>query len=224
MVQIAKIQFNPFGENTYILFNERKQAIIVDPGCSNTKECQTLAAYIQKNEFEPIMVLSTHGHIDHVCGASFAVDTFKVPFALHGDDYDTLHGNLDFCASMGFDMTSVPSINVDLSSNNKVMLGDDVIEIIHTPGHTKGGVCLLFNDGKMMLTGDTLFHGSIGRTDLPGGDYNQLMDSIIKKLLPLGDVRFFPGHGGDSTIGQEANSNPFIVEVIENRVNPVYEN
>lgn len=225
MVQIAKFQFNPFGENTYLVYNDSKECIVIDPGCSNSKECAILGDYIDNNGLKPILVASTHGHIDHMCGLEYVIDRYKTPYALHGDDKPTLVHSFDFGPSMGFDIAKVPTVDIDLSQNDEINLGDDVIEVLHTPGHSPGGVCLFLRDDKILFTGDTLFKGTIGRTDLPNGDYNKLMSSIVTKLLPLGgDVRVFPGHGGDSTLAEEVQTNPFIVEVLENRVNPVYEN
>lgn len=220
MIQIAKLQFNPFGENTYILYGKSGECIIVDPGCSNAREWSTLTAFVAKNNLKPIIILATHGHVDHVCGADFLVNEYKVPFALSSADAEVLTSNLEFAASMGFDMERVPKIDIDLSKTKQITLDGEVIEIIPTPGHTQGGVCLLMRDQKVMLTGDTLFHGSIGRTDLPGGDYKALMGSILNNLLPLGgDVKFFPGHGSESTLANEATYNPFITEVLNKEVN-----
>lgn len=224
MIQLAKIQFNPFGENTYVLTNESKEAIIVDPGCCSAKEFDTFKAYIEKNSLKPIMVVCTHGHIDHICGAAMVIEQYRVPFALSKKDESVLKNNLTFAQSLGFDLNEVPNIDVDLSTQKDIKFGANTIDIIETPGHSPGGICLWIKEQKILLTGDTLFHRSIGRSDLDGGDYDQLMNSIIKNILPFGgDVKFFPGHGSDSTLSDEIDYNPFISEVLENRVNSVYE-
>lgn len=218
MIQIAKIQFNPFGENTYILHNG-EDAIIVDCGAYNAKEMQTLEAFLTKNNLKPVMVASTHGHIDHICGANNACLQWNIPFALSSLDSEILASNLDYAPSMGFNLKAVPQINIDLSKQSQITLGDDVIDIIPTPGHTPGGVCLYVKNQNFIISGDTLFAGSIGRTDLPGGDYNALMNSIIKNLIPLdGTTKIFPGHGPDTTLAHEAMYNPFITEVMQGEV------
>lgn len=218
MIQIAKIQFNPFGENTYILHNGT-DAIIVDCGAYNAKEMQTLEAFIAKNNLNPIMVAATHGHIDHICGAQNACRHWNIPFAMSSLDSEILVSNLDYAASMGFDLEAVPEITIDLFKLPQITLGEDIISIIPTPGHTPGGVCFYIKNQNALLSGDTLFAQSIGRTDLPGGDYKQLMSSIIKNLIPLdGSTKIFPGHGADTTLAHEAMYNPFITEVMQGEV------
>lgn len=218
MIQIAKIQFNPFGENTYILYSGT-QAIIVDCGASNPKEMQTLEAFLEKNSLKPIMVASTHGHIDHICGAYDACRRWDIPFAMSSLDAEILTSNLDFAASMGFNLDATPQIAIDLSKQTQITLGQDVIDIIPSAGHTPGGVCFYIKAQNFILSGDTLFAGSIGRTDLPGGDYNALMTSIVKNLIPLdGTTKIFPGHGPDTTLAHEAMYNPFVSEVLQGEV------
>lgn len=221
MIQIAKIQFNPFGENTYVLYNAAIcQAIIVDCGCYNAAEEDRLAAFIDKNNLRPIMVLCTHGHIDHICGALSACKRWDIPFALHSADAEVLSSNIEFAESMGFNVPQVPAIDIDLATTKEIKLGDHTIEIIPTPGHTPGGVSLYVRTQDMLLTGDTLFDGSIGRTDLPGGDYKTLMTSIMGNIIPLnGTTKIFPGHGPDSTLAHQAMYNPFITEVMQGEVN-----
>ncbi len=216
MLKLAKIQFNPFGENTYVLSNDAKEAIIIDPGMSNPQECEALRGFLNKNELRPIMVAATHGHIDHVCGVVWTVGEYEIPFAMNRADDMVLNANLDYAANMGFDMDVVPSVDVDLAQTDHIMLGDEKIMVIPSPGHTPGGVAFYLEAEKILVTGDTLFKESIGRTDLPGGDYKVLMTSIMNNILPLGgDVRIFPGHGADSSLASEGQRNPFITDIIE---------
>lgn len=220
MIKLATLSFNPFGENTYVLYNDSKECIIVDAGCYTDKEHQTLKAFIEKNELKPILALNTHAHIDHICGIDFVKQEWKVPFALHHNDTTILELVPSYAASMGFDIQNVPTAEIDLAEMTSFKLGDSVINIINTPGHTPGGVSIHIPEEKILITGDTLFRESIGRTDLPGGSYNQLMDSIIEKIIPLGsDTTIFPGHGGKSTLSHEMMFNPFITEAIQGQVN-----
>ena len=216
MLKLAKLQFNPYGENTYILSNDSGEAMIIDPGMSNQAEQQKLSSFVEKNNLKPVMVVATHGHVDHVCGALWAVNEYGVPFAMSAADNGVLTSNIGYASNMGFDMEEVPVVSVDLSQTDHLMLGDEKITVIPTPGHTSGGVSLYLEAQKILITGDTLFKESIGRTDLPSGDYKELMGSIMNNILPLGgDVMIFPGHGPDSTLSSEAQYNPFVTDILE---------
>lgn len=220
MIKLATLTFNPFGENTYVIYNDSKECIIVDAGCYNDKEHKTLKAFIDKNELKPILALNTHAHIDHICGVSFVKREWNVPFALHRDDTTILELAPSYAASMGFDILSVPVAEIDLAETTTFHLGESTINIINTPGHTPGGVSIHIPEEDILITGDTLFRESIGRTDLPGGCYNTLMNSIVEKIVPLGNnTTIFPGHGGKSTISHEMMFNPFITEAIQGQVN-----
>ncbi len=219
MIKLATLTFNPFGENTYILFDETKKCVIVDAGCYTEQERQVLGAFIAKNGLEPTWALNTHGHVDHICGVEFVKRQWGVPFALHGNDRPILE--MAHCyADMGFDVEAVPEVECDLAEVKTIAFGNSELQIIHTPGHTPGHVSIYAPEAELLLTGDLLFKESIGRTDLPGGDYSSLMDSIIERVIPLGsDTRIFPGHGSHSTVAHEVMFNPFIVEVLRGDVN-----
>lgn len=220
MLKIATLTFNPYGENTYVIYDQNRDCVIVDAGCYNKKEQQTLLQFINKNELRPILALNTHGHIDHVCGVEFVKQCWGVPFAIDSSDSQVLQANTIYAEQMGFRMPTVPSIDIDLATTDRVMLGDTAIEILHTPGHTPGGVSLYMAEQKILITGDTLFKESIGRTDLPGGNYPTLMKSILEQIAPLGSgVTVFPGHGPSSSVGHEMIYNPFIVEAVQGQVN-----
>lgn len=221
MIKIATLTFNPFGENTYVIFDtQTKQCIIVDAGCYNQKEQQTLISFIDKNELRPIMALNTHAHIDHVCGVDFVKSNWDIPFALDELDFPLLEAAPSYGQSMGFMVDSVPKVEIDLSQNREFKLGESDIKIIPTPGHTPGHVSIYIPSIKTLLTGDTLFKESIGRTDLPGGDYSTLMRSIFDQIMPLGgDTVVLPGHGPATDLAHEMMYNPFITEAVNGEVN-----
>lgn len=219
MIKLATLTFNPFAENTYILFDESKECVVVDAGCYTEQERQALAAFIAKNDLRPILALNTHGHVDHICGVEFVKRQWGVPFALHRNDRAILE--MAHCyADMGFDVEAVPTVDVDLAEKSEIPLGNSVLRIVQTPGHTPGHVAIHVPEAELLLTGDLLFKESIGRTDLPGGDYSALMESIVERVIPLGsDTRIFPGHGAHSTVAHEMMFNPFIVEALRGDVN-----
>lgn len=221
MIKIARLTFNPFGENTYILHNDSKECIIVDAGNYSAAEDRALSEFIKKNALTPVLAVNTHGHVDHILGVSYVKKTYNIPFAVHADDRFLIDSAAEHGAMYGFNICEIPSIDIDLKGEQEIRFGESTLQIIHTPGHSPGHICLYNKENGIMLTGDTLFKESIGRTDLPGGDYGQIMQSIIDKILPLGEgVRFFPGHGSDSTLGHEALYNPFITEVLGGEVKP----
>ena len=222
MIKIARFTFNPLGENTYLLIADGGECLIVDAGCCNEAEQKRLADYIAGNNLRPIMSLLTHAHPDHAVGAAWAKQYYNIPLALHSDDNELLsqvhlHGLM-----FGFSIEP-QTADVDLATLGSIELGGERVEIVHTPGHSQGCVCLYLPQQGVLISGDTLFAGSIGRTDLPGGNYDKLMESIVGKILPLGGgVKVLPGHGRETTIAQEANTNPFITEVLDGGFNKPY--
>ncbi len=220
MIQIARFTFNPLGENTYLLWDQTKECIIVDAGCSSAREREALDKMIAEGGLKPVMAVNTHGHFDHALGVGYLKERYNIPFALHSDD-NFLIDSADLSASIfGLSAKDIPAADIDLKDKESISFGESTLRIIHTPGHTPGHICLLDTEGGVLLTGDTLFRESIGRTDLPGGDYSWIMRSIIDKIIPLGDeVKILPGHGESSTIGHESLYNPFVVEVINGEIN-----
>ncbi|MEG1606921.1 MAG: MBL fold metallo-hydrolase [Mucinivorans sp.] len=221
MIKIAQITFNPFCENTYILIDkETNQCVIVDAGCYNEKEQQTLASFIEQHKLIPVLNIATHGHIDHIVGADFASKQWNIPYMIHSLDVQLVQSGASYASSMGFEMGETPAISAELADNQEIKLAENTIKIIHTPGHTPGGVSIFIPSQNQLLSGDTLFKESIGRTDLPGGDYNQIMNSILTRLIPLGsDIQIYPGHGPFTTLSHELSYNPFITEAIDGQVN-----
>lgn len=220
MIKLASLTFNPFGENTYVLYDETGECVIVDAGCFNEQEEKTLEAFITKNNLRPVMAVNTHGHVDHICGVDFVVRRWEIPFAIHSADKPVLDTAPVYGMNMGFDIDSAPLIDIDLADKKEIQLGNNTIRVIHTPGHSPGHVVLHVPESGLLITGDLLFKESIGRTDLPGGDYPSIMDSIINRVIPLGGAtQIFPGHGPASTISHEVMFNPFITEALKGEVN-----
>ena len=209
----------PFYKNGFLVACERtRAAAIVDPG----DEVDEILAAVRVYDADVQYILLTHAHVDHVSGVGAAKAAFDVPIYLHRDDLFLYERAAQQAEMFGFRVRQPPAVDVfyDMSP---IALGEYEVRVHHTPGHCPGGVCLQVGKkgkpGADLLVGDTLFAGSIGRTDLPGGDYDVLMRSITQVLLPLGDDRIVhPGHGPDTTIGRERASNPFIIEYLSRTV------
>ena len=221
MLKIAKLTFNPIQENTYILWDESNECIIVDAGNLSAREDNRLVDYIAEQGLKPVMAVNTHGHFDHITGVEHVKRTFDIPFAMSSKDNYLLESAPSSAKMFGVNDCTFPStVDIDLDGMEELCFGNTVLKVIPTPGHTPGCVSLYNETAGIVLTGDTLFRESIGRTDLPGGDYSSIMHSIIEKLIVLGDeVVVYPGHGEQTTIGHESLYNPFVVEVINQEVN-----
>ena len=208
----------PFYKNGYVIGCERThEGVIIDPG----DEVDGLLALVRDHDLEVTHILLTHAHIDHVTGVGTAKDALDAPVYLHRDDLFLYNGVQQQGEMFGFKVRQPPPIDVfyDLSP---IHFGDYEVRVHHTPGHCPGGVCLQIGRkgtaGKDLFVGDTLFAGSIGRTDLPGGDYETLLRSITEVLFPLGDDAIVhSGHGPDTTIGRERKTNPFVLEYLSAR-------
>ena len=220
MLKIASLTFNPIQENTYVVWDDTLECIVVDAGNSTPHEDAALGEFIDRNGLKPVLAVNTHGHFDHTLGVGFVKRTYGVPFALSGRDAFLLDGAAVSGGIYGVKTGEMPAIDLDLDGESEIRFGHTVLRVIPTPGHTPGHVSLYQPTEGVVFTGDTLFRESIGRTDLPGGDYSWIMRSILEQLVPLGDgVRVYPGHGPETTIGHETLYNPFIVEVLNNEVN-----
>ena len=220
-MEIVKFVFNPIQENTYIVWDETKECIIVDAGNLSAREDRVLADFIEEQGLKPVLAVNTHCHFDHILGVEFVRETYGVKFAASSADNAIMLGSKDHCAMFGLEVGELPAtIDIDLASTEEIHFGNSTLRVIPTPGHTPGCVSLYHEASKSLFTGDTLFRESIGRTDLPGGDYPTIMNSIVKQILPLGDeVTIYPGHSEKSNIGHESLYNPFVVEVLNNEVN-----
>ncbi len=219
-MKIATLVFNPLAENTYVVWDDTLEAIVIDAGMYNDAENKALENFIEKHNLKPVMAVNTHGHFDHLLGVEWVRERYDVPFALSSKDMFLVEGCPSGSTRYGMTLSQMPSnFDIDLDSAEEITFGNTSLRVIQTPGHTPGHVSLYSADQKVLFTGDTLFRESIGRTDLPGGDYALLMSSILERVITLGDdVAVYSGHGESSDIGHETLYNPFIVEVINQEV------
>ncbi len=210
-MQVNKLVFNSFSVNTYILSDETGEAIIIDPGCYSESEKNGLVQYLATNNLKPVKIVNTHCHIDHVLSVDFLKDKYGLEFyASKNDEY--LSDFLETSAQMfGFYNVSFPTIDKYIAENDVVTFGNSSLKVLDVPGHTAGHLAFYSKENNFVIVGDVLFKGSIGRTDLPGGNLDTLLNSIRNKLFTLGDeCVVFPGHGSETNIGGEIMYNPFL--------------
>jgi glyoxylase-like metal-dependent hydrolase (beta-lactamase superfamily II) len=209
-MKIQKFIFNLFQVNTYVIY-DNDECIIIDPGNETSDEHQRLIDFIEQNKLKPKFILNTHCHIDHVVGVNKLKNYFNIDFYANNKD-QYLIDNLEAVAkSYNINLSGIPTINRNISSKEKIKVGSSILDILEVPGHTPGHIAIFSQQEQFVLTGDVLFKDTIGRTDLPGGDLDQLMNSIVTQILPLGDeVLIYPGHGPNSKIGEERKNNPFL--------------
>lgn len=210
MITIQSFAFNPFSENTYVVFNENKNAFIIDPGNFSEEETKILNQFIADHDLKIKNILLTHAHIDHVLGLQNASDEYKVPVLMHEIEKEILDRNPMDAQRFGFFFKPFNGEINYLNENEVVKLDQDEFKILHVPGHSPGHVAFYNEAEKLMISGDVLFEGSIGRTDLYKGDSEQLLNSIKEKLFVLhDDTKVYNGHGNPTTIGFEKEHNPF---------------
>ncbi|HOK59993.1 MAG: MBL fold metallo-hydrolase [Tenuifilum sp.] len=211
MIAIKQFVFNPFQENTYVLYQPQGEAIVVDAGCSTESEFQELLDFVHSQNLTVKCLINTHCHIDHILGIDKLKKQFGVKAFAHIDDFPLLQMAPAHAMMFWLYLETVPAIDETLSHGDMIELNGDSIKVIHTPGHSRGGLCFYAEQERFILTGDTLFNLSIGRTDLAGGNYETLIKSIREQLMVLpDDVIVYPGHGNSTTIGIERASNPFL--------------
>ncbi|NOZ45862.1 MAG: MBL fold metallo-hydrolase [Chlorobi bacterium] len=211
MIEIQTFVFNSFSVNTYLLYDSTGKCVIIDAACQTTEEIEEIVSFIAKHNLKPEILLNTHCHVDHILGNMALKKEFNLRVECHKDDVFLLNNAVEHAHIFGFKMENPPMPDIYLDEEDCIKFGQSVISILHVPGHSPGSLAFFNQEQKFIITGDTLFHGSIGRTDLQGGNHEQLMYSINTKILPLGDTyTIFPGHGENSTIGVEKKLNPFL--------------
>lgn len=211
MLKIQKFVFNPFSENTYIVWDENsKTGAIIDPGCNDDNEREAVDNFIQSNSLNLKFLINTHCHIDHIFGNAYIKKNYDVRFLAPEKDAPMLNMMMDVAKIYAVELTPSPKPDKFISEDKPLKFGKCKGSFLFTPGHSPGEFCLYFEKEKVCFTGDVLFKGNIGRTDLFGGSYETLIDSIQNKLFTLpDDVTIYPGHESSSTIGYEKKNNPF---------------
>ncbi len=211
MIELKEFAFNPLQVNTYLLYNEERKCIIVDPACIYQEEKDALSGFIEEQKLKPVMLVNTHCHVDHAVGNGFINEKYGLKPMIHKAGKPILDSAPEQGQLMGFPPFSNPEPEKYLLDNENISLGDDEIEVRYTPGHADGSICLIIHEQKILLSGDVLFANSVGRADLPTGDMGLLRKSIRKKLFTLDDdFVVYPGHGPATTIGNEKAYNPFV--------------
>ena len=211
MLKVKSFVFSPIQENTYLLYNEFNECLIIDPGCYFPEEQDELKAFITQSNLKPWMLLNTHCHLDHVFGNKFVAETYGLTLQLHEKEKVLL----DYAPTSGL-MYNMPFDNyageyIYLKEGDIVKLGEDELKVIEAPGHSPGHICFYCAKQNFIISGDVLFNRSIGRTDLPGGDHETLLKNIREKLFVLPDETVvYSGHGAVTTIGEEKSENPFL--------------
>ncbi|MBT3571059.1 MAG: MBL fold metallo-hydrolase, partial [Flavobacteriales bacterium] len=211
-MKIKSFTFNPFQENTYVVYDDTKECIIIDPGCYTDKERDELRRFITSEGLKPVKLINTHCHIDHVLGNKFTSELWDLELYMHKEDLPLLENAGNIGKMYGFeDYEGSPYPKHFLAQDDTLTFGESSFKILFTPGHAPGHICLYSKENNLLIAGDVLFNRSIGRTDLPGGDYNTLIKSIKTKLLPLDENTIvYCGHGPSTSIGKEKMSNPFL--------------
>ena len=211
-MKIKSFEFSPIQENTYILYNEFNECLVIDPGCYFDDEKEELAAFINEMKLKPVMLLNTHCHLDHVFGNKFVAEKYGLKPHIHPNEKPVLA----FAATSGL-VYNLPldSYTGDvefLQEGDMVKLGEEMLKVLLTPGHSPGSVSFYCEKDAFVVSGDALFNRSIGRTDLPMGDHNLLLKSIREQLFTLPEETVvYSGHGPVTTIGEEKRENPFLV-------------
>ncbi|MDG1841674.1 MAG: MBL fold metallo-hydrolase [Crocinitomicaceae bacterium] len=208
-MQIKQFTFNPFQENTFIIYAENKEAIIIDPGFYEKREQDIFFDFINKNELNPIALLNTHAHIDHVLGNNVVVSEFNIPYYLHSLDVPVLESVKNYAHLYGFQSyLESPNPTNYLEEGKSIFLNNKEIKVLFTPGHSPGHVVFYLPEDNIVINGDVLFKGSFGRVDLPGGDLETLKKSIHEVMFSLPEETLvYCGHGPETTIGEEKRSN-----------------
>ena len=203
--------FNAIQENTYLLWDDSKECVIVDAGCYDAAEQNELFDFITHNNLKPVLMLNTHSHIDHVLGNFAVKKKYQIPFKIHRKDESTLLAVKTYAAMYGFPQFQEQLPDGYIAEGEQITFGNTVLEILFVPGHAPGHVAFYHAASNVCIAGDVLFAGSVGRADLPGGNFDVLINSIKTQLYPLGDdCKVYAGHGPATTIGREKMSNPYL--------------
>lgn len=213
MITVDVLVFNPFQENTYVLYDETGECVIIDPGCLEIREEERLKKHITDKRLKPVFLLNTHLHLDHVFGNRYVCDTWDIPCKAHRDDAFFIDMIKPHALQYGIKVSeNPPPVTQFINEGDEITFGNSTLKVIHVPGHSPGGVAFLSDACSFVIAGDVLFRGSIGRSDLVQGDFDVLIAGIRNKLLTLPENTIvYSGHGPSTTIGNEKAENPFLV-------------
>jgi glyoxylase-like metal-dependent hydrolase (beta-lactamase superfamily II) len=216
MTQVKYFTFGPFSENTYILYDDTKECIIIDPGCYTAPERQQLSNFINQNDLKPVRLINTHCHLDHIFGNKYVADTYQLGLEIHQGEIPVLEAAPMAAQMYGIQgMQPSPSPSRFIKEGDTISFGNTTLSVLFTPGHSPASISFYCEKSHFVIGGDVLFHGSIGRTDLPGGNFNTLMESIVNQLLTLPDrTLVYSGHGPATAVGSERKTNPFILQYL----------
>jgi hydroxyacylglutathione hydrolase len=212
MTLVAKFTFNPFEENTYVVYDDSGECVIFDPGCFTAAEKKLLADFISANELTPVRLINTHCHLDHVFGNKFVAEQYGLGLEIHEGELPVLKAVPQVCAMYGLPLPEAsPMPTGFLEGGTTLSFGNTEMAILFTPGHSPASLSFFCKEGNFVIAGDVLFRESIGRTDLPGGNFQTLIQSIKTQFYPLGDeVLVYSGHGEETTVGYEREHNLFL--------------
>jgi glyoxylase-like metal-dependent hydrolase (beta-lactamase superfamily II) len=211
MANVQSFTNNPYQENTYILYDESGECAIIDPGMETAAEQNAVVNFIRDNHLKPVLLLNTHCHIDHVLGNKFIFDQYGLKPKFHAGELPLLEAVVAYAPAMGIRYEASPLPDEYLPETGTIKFGNTELGLIFAPGHSPAHLCFYDKNANLLIGGDVLFRNSIGRTDLPGGSFTQLVDNIEQKLFTLpDDCTVYPGHGPETTIGFEKQTNPFL--------------
>jgi hydroxyacylglutathione hydrolase len=211
MISIEKFIFNNFMVNTWLLYDETGESIIIDAACYDREEQESLKNFITANNLKLVRNLNTHCHIDHVLGNDFIAETYGIYPEYHENAVPFFYTMKEIGSSFGYSISRIPQPKRFIADGEIIRWGNSSLKVFFTPGHAEGSVCFYNENQGFVITGDVLFKDTIGRTDLPSGNFDDLMQSIKTKLFTLpGDTVVYPGHGPDTMIGYEIENNPFV--------------
>lgn len=216
MLHVQYFTFNPIQENSYVIYDESGECAIIDPGCYGAGEQAVLKKFITENKLKPVKLLLTHAHVDHVPGLGFVAGTYGLVPEYHAFEIPVLKAVPSYSDRYGMIINDIPEEYRLLKEGDTVHFGNTELNVLFTPGHSPGSLCYHSAADNVLIAGDVLFQGSIGRTDLPGGDFKTLMSSIANILFNLpGNTEVYPGHGEPTTIAEEQQYNPFLPHILK---------
>lgn len=212
MININTLVFNSFAVNTFVISDSNGNCVIIDPGCEDDYEQKRLAAFIDQKKLKPLALINTHFHVDHILGNLFVSQKYGIKPTGHTGSKIFWETAKEFGTVFNLQVHEIVKPEIFVEDGDVLNYGDIQLEVRYTPGHADGSICLVSHEGRFVVAGDVLFNGSIGRTDLPTGDFDVLMESIRQKLFTLpDDYTVYPGHGPETSIGYEKITNPFLI-------------